>query len=152
MINSVSLHPLSINRPSDVLSVETQNKLSGIAQDKVDQATEAVTTKKNTLWQFALGGVYVNNQKEMINAYTMSSTGEKLYETSNRPSTLTSAYELMRHEYLIEKYSQLIPNKPSVKPEHPIEILPVEQLEKNNVNIYQSVQKPMDNSVLHLVA
>jgi len=138
---------------SDFLSPETENKLKNNYQDKVNETTDVIATKKQNLREFEVAKVAVENKKSVINAYTLSASGEALYQ-ENTTSSLTETYGELRNEYLQAKYSQVLSNKLPSKPTpiEPIGTLPIDNIEKNKVSTYQSVQKPMDNSLLHLVA
>lgn len=137
----------------EFLSPESQNKLNDYAQQKINEKKENVTDVKDAKWQQQLGLSYIENQKNVINAYTMSASGETLYDTNNdKALSLTDSYDLMREEYFSKKYSLIANAEQPIRDNNPVNILPVDVLEQNEISTYQSVKNPVDNSILHLVA
>ena len=131
------------------LSPENRNKLNDYAQDKIDAALLTLKEKQQAEWKLMLGKSYVDSQKAVINAYTLSAHGEALYETDEKThgdESIFGIYASLEQQLLQEKKIGLITDK---KPDK-VEILPL--VETNNLLIqeYVATKNQANNSFLHL--
>lgn len=157
MINSISNNSYTTQSQSPVnfISPETLNKLQDGTQVKVDEAAATVEANKNKEWQLTLAQSYVNAQKAAVNAYTLSANGETLYDTQNsdkQASTLTEVYDELASNYLKEKYEMLPEVKPPINNDELGYIQPMPHEMNEKTQQYMSIQRPTDNSLLHLSA
>ena len=158
MINSITNNPSLLGQlspPTDLLTLEIKNELQERAQTKVNDAVATLEADKDQQWQLMLGQSYVDTQKSAVNAYTISAHGEALYETDSKvkqPSTLTDVYNEFLNEYLQAKYEKLPEVKPPIYNDEPVTIQPMSYEDNVKIQSYMSIQRPTDNSLLHLSA
>ena len=155
MINSIgnNSYPVQPQSTGDFVSTETQNKLQDSVQIKVDEATETLNENKNQQWQLMLAQSYVDTQKSAVNAYMLSATGETLYDTQGnkkQDSTLTDIYDEFLTDYLLAKYEKLPEVKPASYDDELISIQTLTHETNEKSQQYMSIQRPTENSLLHL--
>ncbi|MCJ8320875.1 MAG: hypothetical protein MJK12_14645 [Colwellia sp.] len=157
MINSIGNNSYFIqpSSPSDFISHETQNKLQDSAQVKVDESAATIKENKNQQWQLMLAQSYVDTQKAAVNAYMLSATGETLYDgqtDDKQASTITGVYDELLNEYLQAKYESLPLAKPELANDELVNIQPMPYQTNEKTQQYMSIQRPTENSLLHLSA
>jgi len=158
MINSITNNSYSVGQipsPADLITPEMENKLQDRAQTTVDEAVATIESDKNKQWQLMLGQSYIDTQKAAINAYVLSTHGEDLYETDNKvkqSATLTELYNESLKEYIQAKYEQLLEVKPPFYNTEPVTVQPMPDEGNAKVQSYMSIQRPTENSLLHLSA
>jgi len=155
MINSISNNTYSIQpqSPADFISFETQNKLQDGTQARVDEATATIEDNKNKQWQLMLAQSYADTQKAVVNAYMLSATSETIYDTQSdkkQPSTLTNVYDELLNEYLQAKYEVLPQVTAKQFDDELVNIQPMPYVENDKAQQYMSIQRPIENSLLHL--
>ncbi len=154
MINSIGNNSYPIQPlPADSISPEIQNELKDRAQIKVDEAVATLEAKKDQQWQHLLAQSYVDTQKAVINAYTLSAQGEALYDTNSekKPSSLTDVYHEALNDYIQDKYEQVGDVKPPINDDL-VTTLPMPYEDNVKIQSYMSIQRPIESSLLHLSA
>jgi hypothetical protein len=136
---------------------ELENKANKAVQNTLDDKVNDVASQKDAIWQLQVGQSYVETQKQALNAYVTSATGEPAYESGDDKQSLTDIY--MAHVELEMKLRNPEISKPEqpIAPEDDFSIQPVEQLtrqlaQQQAMAQYGEIQNQGRTSLLHMSA
>ena len=161
--------------PTDtVLTPEQQNSLMDFKQTKINEFSVNVESIKQKEKDVALAGMYVDQQKSVVNAYSISANGESVYDTDKEENvSLTEAYvnvynSLIQNEIqplsgdLSDKNNDSLSQLPSIQPVNTQSAGQGGSQTQSGVNggqalpskmqQYMSTQQPVEHSILHLSA
>ena len=131
-------------------------------QDKVNETSVDIQTKKESLWQLAIQQQYIDSQKATLNAYVVSATGESTGNINDSLMSnigLTDKYISLVGLELKLKYDDALqpsrPNKAAVPDDINLQTVPetISKLANQQViNHYNNTQQQRHSSLLHLSA
>lgn len=142
---------------------ELESKVTNAAQDSINEASANIQAQKESIWQLGVQQHYVNSQKDTLNAYVVSATGESNNDDSDSLTLnianegLTEKYMALVQQELKLKYGDAFkPENPEQdKPNNDVDIQPVPQTiaglaNQQVINQYNGVQQQGRSSLLHL--
>ena len=128
---------------------EQLNTLSNNVYDARAEKEALDQDKKETIWEAAVAKKYAESQKETVNAYAISATGESVYDNESQALSITETY--MNLKDFQDEIAPLQSAK-SQLPANDVTIMPVDKRVEANVEQYQRTQYERVNSLLHLSA
>lgn len=139
----------------DLLTPEQKNTVDNYLYEANAEETATTQAKQSAIWEQAVYQSYVQSQKEVVEAYVVSATGDSSYNSENdNNKSLTETYESLRKFQEIKELQQ--PNVPNI-PELPEDDISIQPLEANGnvnaqINAYETTQSQAVSSLIHLSA
>ena len=139
----------------EYLNPEQLNKVGDFLHEKSQEKAQHEQEVKSSVWQSAVQSQYVESQKQALDAYIYSATGNTLYDDAKDNSATRSLTETYLEAVKLQQQMVDIYKKPVVPPkEDDVTVQPLHDQTLSSIGQYQSVQtaEMKNSSLLHLMA